>query len=205
VHSPRHLYLASRSLRRRELLKQIGVAFELLLLREAPGRAPDVDESAPAGEEPAAYVSRLAQHKAEIAWLRLCQRRLLRHPILTADTTVDLDGEILTKPADKDGAMTMLRRLSGRTHRVHTAIAVILDTRLEFALSSTIVEFRELSDAEIRQYVNTGEPMDKAGAYGIQGRAAVFVRNVTGSYSGVMGLPLFETAQLLARFGQPVL
>ena len=205
MQSPRHLYLASRSLRRRELLKQIGVAFELLLLREAPGRTPDIDETARSGEDPVAYVRRLALHKAEIAWLRLCQRRLRRHPILTADTTVDLDGEILAKPADREDAVNMLRRLSGKTHRVHTAVAVILDQRVEAAVSTTCVDFRELGEAEIRNYANGAEPMDKAGAYGIQGRAAVFVRSLTGSYSGVMGLPLFETAELLARFGQPVL
>lgn len=205
MQSPRHLYLASRSLRRRELLKQIGVGFELLLLREAVGRPPDVDESALAGEDAAQYVRRLAQHKAEVAWLRLCQRRLMRHPILTADTTVELDGEILAKPADRSHAEDMLQRLSGKTHRVHTAVALILDKRLEVELSTTMVEFRELSGDEIRHYVGTGEPMDKAGGYAIQGRAAIFVRSLTGSYSGVMGLPLFETAQLLARFGQPVL
>ncbi|HZP87886.1 MAG TPA: Maf family protein [Burkholderiales bacterium] len=204
MHSPRHLYLASRSLRRRELLKQIGVAFELLLLREAPGRTLDVDESFKQAEEPVAYVERLAREKAQTAWLRLCQRHLVRHPVLTADTTVDLDGEILAKPLDKEDAAAMLSRLSGKTHWVHTAVALILDTRLELAVSTTTVEFRSLHADEIRSYVGTGEPMDKAGAYAIQGRAAAFVRNLCGSYSGVMGLPLFETSELLARFGRPV-
>lgn len=205
MQTPHPIYLASRSQRRRELLRQVGVAFELLLLRESPGREADVDESPLAGENPATYVRRLAQHKAEVAWLRLGQRKLLRHPILTADTTVDLDGEILAKPADKDDAMAMLRRLSGKTHSVHTAVAVILEAQLEVALSTTLVEFRALRDEEIRHYVDSGEPMDKAGAYGIQGRAGIFARNIMGSYTGIVGLPLFETAELLAHFGRPVL
>lgn len=205
MHTPHPIYLASRSQRRRELLRQIGVAFELLLLRESPGREADVDESPLTGENPATYVRRLAQHKAEVAWLRLGQRKLLRHPILTADTTVDLDGEILAKPADKDDAIAMLRRLSGKTHSVHTAVAVILEAQLEVTLSTTLVEFRDLRDEEIRHYVESGEPLDKAGAYGIQGRAGIFARNIMGSYTGVVGLPLFETAELLAHFGRPVL
>jgi len=200
VYAPHHLYLASRSLRRRELLKQIGVGFELLLLREAPGRPPDIDESVHAGEDPMAYVSRIAREKGEIAWLRLCQRRLMRHPVLAADTTVELDGEILAKPADRDDALSMLKRLSGKTHRVHTAIAVVLDRRIETALSSTTVVFGELGEDEIQSYVASGDPMDKAGAYGIQGRAGAYVKTLSGSYTGVVGLPLYETDQLLRRF-----
>jgi len=201
VYAPRHLYLASRSLRRRELLKQIGVGFELLLLREATGRPPDIDESVLPGESPVAYVERLAHAKAELAWLRLCQRRLMRHPILAADTTVELDGAILGKPADRDDAVSMLERLSGSTHCVHTAIAVLLDRRIETAISSTTVVFGELSEDEIQQYVASGDPMDKAGAYGIQGRAGAYVKSLSGSYTGVVGLPLYETDQLLRRFG----
>lgn len=200
MYAPRHLYLASRSLRRRELLKQIGVGFELLLLREAAGRPPDVDERVQPGEDPVAYVQRLAQEKADIAWLRLCHRRLMRHPVLTADTTVSLQGEILGKPANRDEAQSMLRRLSGTTHEVHTAVAVILDRQLETALSSTTVSFAELSDEEINQYVASGDPMDKAGGYGIQGRAGAYVKSLSGSYTGVVGLPLYETDQLLRRF-----
>ncbi len=200
MHTPRHVYLASRSLRRRELLKQIGVGFELLLLRETVGRPSDVDESVHAGEDPAAYVQRLAQEKGEIAWQRVCQRRLMRHPVLAADTTVDLNGEILAKPVDRDDAVSMLKRLSGRTHRVHTAIAIVLDRHIETALSSTTVVFGELDEDEIQQYVASGDPMDKAGAYGIQGRAGAYVKSLSGSYTGVVGLPLYETDQLLRRF-----
>jgi septum formation protein len=197
----RHVYLASRSLRRRELLKQIGVSFEVLLLREAHDRNADLDETPQRGEDPVAYVQRVAHAKAEMAWVRLTQRRLQRHPIVSADTTVALEGEIFGKPADTADAARFLQRLSGRTHAVHTAVAVALDGRVEMRLSSTQVEFRELTEADIEQYVATNEPMDKAGAYAIQGRAALFVKSIAGSYSGVMGLPLFETGELLRRFG----
>ena len=200
----RHVYLASRSLRRRELLKQIGVGFEVLLLREAPGRSADLDESAQAGEDPLAYVQRVARTKADLAWMRLMQRRLRRHPVVTADTTVAVDGDILGKPADAAEAARFLRRLSGRAHVVHTAVAVVLDGRVDLLVSTSEVHFRALDDAEIEHYVATHEPMDKAGGYAIQGRAALFVRHLAGSYSGVMGLPLFETAELLARCGHRV-
>jgi septum formation protein len=201
----RHIYLASRSLRRRELLKQIGVSFEVLLLREAPGRSADFDESPRAGEDPVGYVQRIAEAKAHAAWTRLIQRRLLRRPVLAADTTVTVDGDILGKPADAEEAARFLRRLSGRSHVVHTAVALGLDSRVEVRVSSTEVQLRALAEEEIQQYVATNEPTDKAGAYAIQGRAAVFVRSISGSYSGVMGLPLFETSELLVRFGQRVL
>ena len=164
------------------------------------GRPSDVDESVHAGEDPAAYVQRLAQEKVETAWLRVCQRRLMRHPVLAADTTVDLNGEILAKPVDRDDAVSMLKRLSGRTHRVHTAIAIVLDRHIETTLSSTTVVFGELDEDEIQQYVASGDPMDKAGAYGIQGRAGAYVKSLSGSYTGVVGLPLYETDQLLRRF-----
>jgi septum formation protein len=201
----RHIYLASRSSRRRELLKQIGVSFEVLLLREGPQRAADFDETPLAGELPSDYVLRIAQAKAEAGWARLGQRRLMRFPVLSADTTVALDAQILSKPADREEAVAFLRQLSGKTHQVHSAVAVKFDHRLEVALSTTDVLFRELEEQEIRQYVVSGEPQDKAGAYAIQGRAAVFVRAISGSYSGVMGLPLYETSQLLAKFGHPAL
>jgi septum formation protein len=201
----RHIYLASRSSRRRELLKQIGVSFEVLLLREGPQRAADFDEAPLAGELPSDYVLRIAQAKAEAGWARLGQRRLMRFPVLSADTTVALDARILSKPADREEAVAFLRQLSGKTHQVHSAVAVKFDHRLEVALSTTDVLFRELEEQEIRQYVVSGEPQDKAGAYAIQGRAAVFVRAISGSYSGVMGLPLYETSQLLAKFGHPAL
>ena len=194
------IYLASRSPRRRELLQQVGIAFEPLLLREDLRRGADVDEAPVPGESPASYVSRVARAKAECGWGWIASRRLLPHPVLAADTTVVLDGEIIGKPADARGAHEILRRLSGRTHQVLTAVAVARGVRVETALSISAVEFRELADGEIRRYVASGEPLDKAGAYAIQGRAAVFVRAVRGSYSGIMGLPLFETAELLARF-----
>ena len=197
----RHVYLASRSSRRRELLKQIGVSFEILLLREGQGRPADFDETPLPGEAPVDYVQRVARAKVEAGWARLTQRRLLRFPVLSADTTVAVDGEILGKPADREQALSFLKRLSGKAHHVHTAVAVKFDQQIEVAVSSTAVEFRDLTDGEMRQYVASGEPLDKAGAYAIQGRGAVFIRSISGSYTGVVGLPLFETSQLLARLG----
>jgi septum formation protein len=200
-----HVYLASRSLRRRELLKQIGVSFEVLLLRESPSRPADFDETPHPGEDPLDYARRVADAKAQVAWLRLMQRRLRRHPILTADTTVAIERDILGKPADHSEAASFLRRLSDRSHVVHTAVAVAMDGHVEVRVSSTQVRLRAMDEEEIQQYVATNEPMGKAGAYAIQGRAALFVQSISGSYSGVMGLPLFETGELLARFGRRVL
>ncbi len=200
----RHIYLASRSPRRREILTQIGVHFEMLLLRDAVGRDTDVDETPHPGEDPADYVLRLAEEKAETGWARLVQRKIVPAPVLAADTTVTLDGEIIGKPVDRADAAAILRRLSGREHIVHTAVAVQMDRRRESILSSTRVLFGELSADAIAHYVASGEPMDKAGAYGVQGRASVFVRHLDGSYTGVMGLPTYETAWLLNRFGLPL-
>ncbi|MBI4189263.1 MAG: septum formation inhibitor Maf [Betaproteobacteria bacterium] len=193
------IYLASRSLRRRELLKQIGVAFELLLMRENPRRGADVDEAPLAGETPVAYVKRIAQAKAETGRRQVVMRNLPASPVLAADTIVVLDGEVIGKPDNAQHAQQLLRRLSGETHQVLTAVAVARKDHIETALSTSAVEFRELGDDEIRRYVASGEPLDKAGAYAIQGRAAVFVRAISGSYSGIMGLPLYETAELLRR------
>ena len=193
------IYLASRSPRRRDLLQQLGVAFEELLAHELHGA--DVDETPHAGEAPAAYVLRIARAKAELGWRQVASRGLAPLPVLAADTTVVLDGEILGKPDDTAHAQQMLRRLSAHTHSVLTAVAVARGDRLETALSASTVEFRNLDDAEIRAYVASGEPLDKAGAYAVQGGAAVFVRKLAGSYSGIMGLPLAETADLLWRFG----
>ena len=200
----RHIYLASRSPRRREILTQIGVHFEMLLLRDAVGRDTDVDETPHPGEDPADYVLRLAEEKAETGWARLVQRKIVAAPVLAADTTVTLDGEIIGKPADRAEAAAVLRRLSGREHVVHTAVAVQLERRRESILSSTRVVFGELTNEAIANYIATGEPMDKAGSYGIQGRASIFVRRIEGSYTGVMGLPTYETAWLLNRFGLPL-
>jgi septum formation protein len=195
------IYLASRSPRRRELLKQIGVSFEVVLLREHAGRAPDVDET-PLPEEAAdAYALRIARSKATVAVQQLARRGLPPHPVLAADTTVLRDVEIIGKPADADHAAHILERLSGREHRVITAIAVAQYDRVETRISDSTVEFRPLSADEIRRYVVTGEPLDKAGAYAVQGRAAAFVKRISGSYSGIMGLPLAETVELLQRFG----
>lgn len=197
----KHIYLASRSARRRELLKQMGINFEMLLLREGAGRDADFDESRLPGETARDYVVRVARLKAQAGWLRLEQRRLMRHPVLAADTTVALGDAILAKPEDREDAVAMLKRLSGTVHHVYTAVAVRFYDSLQEALSATEVRFRDLSDDEIRRYVATGEPLGKAGAYGIQGKAALFVESINGSYTGVVGLPVFETARLLNHFG----
>jgi septum formation protein len=157
-------------------------------------------------EEPAIdYVLRLARLKAEVAERARHHRSLAAWPIVAADTTVTLDGRILGKPADAEAAAAMLRGYSGRSHSVLTGVAVVFQGRLEVALSESTVTFRVLSEAEITAYVASREPFDKAGGYGIQGRAAMFVEHLSGSYSGVMGLPLFETAQLLREVGFPVI
>jgi septum formation protein len=197
--SDHKIYLASRSPRRRELLKQIGVHFELLLLREAAPRGADLDESPRPGESPDHYVRRICTEKAALAWQRVEQRRLRRAPVLAADTTVCVDEEILGKPAGRDDARRMLSMLSGREHRVLSAVAVQFGNRFEMAVSESIVRFCTLTNSEMRDYIGTGEPMDKAGAYAIQGRAGAFVAELRGSYSGVMGLPLYETSMLLEK------
>jgi septum formation protein len=199
------IYLASRSPRRRELLKQIGVNFELLLLRENPARGSDVDETPLAGESPEEFVLRIARAKAENGWLRVNERRLPRllHrlPLLAADTAVVLGDDILGKPGGPEDAVRMLRALAGRAHRVLSAVAVVYDEEMEVRLSVSSVTFAPMNEHEIRRYVATGEPLDKAGGYAVQGRAAAFIARIEGSYSGVMGLPLYETAELLRRFG----
>lgn len=197
----RSIYLASRSPRRRELLGQIGVRFHLLLFRDLPQADPEVNEDTLPGEPPYDYVVRVCRIKAEAGWTRMQQRSLPRSPVLAADTTVAVDGRILAKPADRREAADMLAALSGRRHEVLTAVALKFDERVELAVSRTEVEFRAVSDEEIRQYLATGEGDDKAGAYAIQGRAGQFIVEIRGSYSGVMGLPLYETAQLIEKFG----
>lgn len=182
------ILLASASPRRSELLRQIGVPHAV--------RPVDVDESVRSGEAPSAYVMRLAETKAAALWDRIAVRE--RMPVLAADTTVALEGEIFGKPADLDEARAMLGRLSGRTHEVHTAVAVRHEGGAAARISSSSVSLRELGSEEIAAYWATGEPADKAGGYAVQGRAAVFIRHIAGSYSGIMGLPLFETWELLA-------
>lgn len=195
------IYLASKSPRRRELLRQIGVQFDVLTFRGGErGEDADVDETPLPGESVERYVERLALTKAEAGMRRIVWRKLPRQPVLAADTTLELDGEIIGKPADADDARNILQRLSGRTHRVLTAIAISDGNRTRSRISDSTVRFRALTEKDIRHYVASGEPMDKAGAYGIQGRAAVFIEEIRGSYSGIMGLPLFEAAELLEVF-----
>lgn len=199
------IYLASKSQRRHELLRQLGVEFEELLLREAPGRRRDIVEAPRKDEAPLEYVKRIARIKASVGWHRMQRRGLPPKPVLGADTEVALDGAALGKPADASAAVAMLGELSGRTHDVITAIALRWQTQLVATVSTSRVTFRALAQDEIERYVATGEPFDKAGGYAIQGKAAAFVQYLEGSYSGVMGLPLFETAEILARIGFPVL
>jgi len=196
------IYLASRSPRRRELLAQIGVKFEMLLFREGKRQDAETSEEAYPGERPDDYVRRVTHLKADAGWQRVVARKGLRRmPVLAADTTVALGNEMLAKPADAADAARMLRLLSGRRHRVLTAVAVSCDGRVEMRVSESLVAFRPLDEAAIDAYVASGEPFDKAGGYGIQGRAGAFVERLEGSYSGVMGLPLYETAELLREFG----
>jgi len=195
------IYLASRSPRRRELLNQIGVAHEVLTQRITAERSPDVDENPLPGEKPRDYVMRMCRDKVESGWMRVIQRKLPLRGVLAADTTVCIGDEILGIPADAVEAADFLARLSGREHEVLTAVAFKFIERMEAELSVTAVRFRALSSAEIARYVASGEPRDKAGAYGIQGRAGAFIAEIRGSYSGVMGLPLYETELLLRRFG----
>lgn len=202
--TPPSIWLASRSPRRGELLAQIGVAFDVLKLREAPGRAPDVVEAAHDGEPPLHYVERIARTKAQAGWRTIVARELERRPVLAADTEVIVGDEVLGKPVDAKAAAQMLARLAGRSHQVATGVALRWGDDLHFAMSVSTVTLAELTRSRIARYVATGEPFDKAGGYGIQGRAAAFVTRIEGSYSGVMGLPLAETARLLAAAGFPV-
>jgi len=196
------IYLASRSPRRRELLAQIGVKFEPLLFREGPRQDADTNEAVRPGEQPDDYVRRVTMLKCEAAWQRIVMRRGLRRmPVLAADTTVALATEILGKPTDRADAERILKLLSGTRHRVLTAVAVGFEQRFELTVSESLVTFGTLDDSRIQTYIQSGEPFDKAGAYGIQGRAGAFVERIEGSYSEIMGLPLYETVQLLAKFG----
>ena len=199
------IYLASRSRRRRELLAQIGVRYEPLLFREGARQDADTDESVLPNEAPDAYVRRVTMMKVGAAWNRVTLRRgLQRKPVLAADTTVELNGQILGKPETGAVAARMLGLLSGTRHRVLTAVAVQLESRVELVVSESLVTFATLDPARIESYVSSGEPFDKAGGYGIQGRAGAFVERLEGSYTGVMGLPLYETANLLRLFGVTV-
>ena len=205
-----YIYLASRSPRRRELLRQIGVRFEPLMLRLTTPRGPDVDEAQQRNETAADYVERICREKAHFGLHSLSLRSLLPRPVLAADTVVILDGQVIGKPANAAEAGEFMRRLSGRTHVVRTAVALGIfegsdQPNVLQITNVTQVTFRKISVDEIERYCATSEPYDKAGGYAIQGLAAVFVERIEGSYSGVMGLPLFETAQLLSRAGVEVL
>ena len=201
IHAEQKIYLASKSPRRRELLRQIGVEFEILMLREAPGRVDAVSEKPYPDEEPEVYVRRVAREKGEAGWQTVLGRKLPLRPVLSADTTVSIDGKILGKPVDANEALKMLRWLSGRTHQVLTAITVTAEGKMSEALSRSEVRFAHLDESTLRAYCATKEPYDTAGAYGVQGFAAQFIEFMSGSYSGIMGLPLFETARLLHKVG----
>ena len=198
------IYLASKSPRRRELLTQIGVRFDLMLFRAAPREDAATDETPLPGEAPEAYARRVAGAKARHAAELIALRRLAVRPVLAADTTLDVDGDIVGKPADETDAAAILHRLSGRSHRVITAVALAHANVVECLASVSEVRFRQLDSEEIRRYAISGEPMDKAGAYGIQGRAAMFIEEIRGSHSGIVGLPLCETALLLRKAGYPI-
>lgn len=196
VAAPR-IYLASASPRRRELLRQIGLAHEVLLAPTPPGD----DEPQLPGESPADYVLRTAREKAERGQAWMQSQALAVLPVLAADTTVILDGAVLGKPTDRADALRILQSLSGTTHEVRTAVALTANGRLVEAVSVTQVAMRATTALERERYCDSGEPYGKAGAYGIQGLASVFIEGINGSYSGVMGLPLYETARLLAQGG----
>jgi septum formation protein len=196
------IYLASQSPRRQQLLDQIGVRYEMLL----PGDEEDAEslEAFFPGEAPAAYVKRVTRLKLDAGLDRMTRRQLEPAPVLCADTTVALGRDILGKPEDAAHAGRMLRSLAGRTHRVLTAVAVGAGRRRLEALSESRVAFEAMTPAQVRAYVETGEPLGKAGAYAIQGNIARHVSRISGSYSGIMGLPLFETARLLRAAGMPL-
>lgn len=188
------IILASSSPRRAELLRQIDVSYVQLPV--------DIDESWKPAEPAVAHVVRLAREKA-MAGAELAQQRDIHLPVLGADTIIELDGEVVGKPADAEHARAMLQLLSGKTHQVHTAVCLVCDDMQSAALSTSRVEFAGLTPDQVERYVATGEPLDKAGGYAIQGLAAQFIKNLQGSYSGVMGLPLYEVAELLKSCASP--
>jgi len=193
------VYLASQSPRRKQLLEQLGVKFELLL--------PDASEDAEAlevvrpNEKPRTYVQRVTALKLEAALQRLKNRGLPPAPVLCSDTTVAIGNTIFAKPDNAEHAKEMLRQLSGQTHRVLTAVSIGTMRKQSRALSISQVRFADLSKQDIDRYVASQEPLGKAGSYAIQGKAAAFISHISGNYSGIMGLPMFETAHLLREFG----
>lgn len=203
---PDFIYLASQSPRRRQLLDQLGVRHELLVPNVDGDMGEDAEsiEAVHPGEVPTAYVQRVTGLKLDAAMARRVRRGLPEAPILCSDTTVALGRAIYGKPDDAAHAARMLTELAGRTHRVLTAVALQMGARRVAALSVSRVTFAALTPQQVDDYVNTGEPLGKAGAYGVQGRAAAFIPQLSGSYSGIMGLPMYETAQLLRAAGFPV-
>jgi len=197
--TPGIIYLASQSPRRRQLLEQLGIRHELLL-PDAHEDSEGIEAVLP-GEAPTSYVQRVTQLKLDAALARMKRRGLPAAPILCSDTTVALGRRIYGKPQDAKDAARMLRELAGRTHRVLTAVTVGTSAKRAQVLSVSRVSFSTMSRSQIDAYVATSEPMGKAGAYAVQGRAAAYISHISGSYSGIMGLPVFETAQLLQSFG----
>lgn len=196
------IYLASKSPRRQKLLNQIAVRFTILdVPQQDPVHSDMVNEAVHSGENAYDYVSRIAREKAEYARQFLVTQNMPEHPVLTADTTVVMEGEIIGKPTDKNEAAEILRRLSGKTHQVLTSVAVRNKEHLFQTVQTSDVTFALLTSRHINAYVDTGEPFDKAGGYGIQGLAGKFITHITGSYSGIMGLPLYETTVLLRKAG----
>ena len=195
------IYLASRSTQRRDLLSQMGVNFETLVLREGYQGDGGFDETPEVSERPLAYVKRVAKIKAIAGWELSQRRQLLSYPVLAADTTVGLGDYILGKPKDQEDAVETIRKLAGKPHFVHTAVALKTGDGIFETFSSTEVTFAHLEDEEIRRYVALGESYGRAGAYAIQGKANIFTVKVSGSYSGVVGLPVFETFELLKSQG----
>lgn len=193
------IYLASKSPRRRELLRQIDIDFELLLTLD------DTDETVHPGEDPEHYVTRVTRAKLMNALHTMHTRQLPARPILTSDTTVVIDNLILGKPASTEQALEMIRRLSDKTHQVYTSVAVGAHDEIWQLTQCSQVKFDVIPEETIQKYCRTKEPFDKAGAYGIQGLAAMFIKEIKGSYSGIMGLPLFEAAQLLKNAGIPLI
>lgn len=196
------IYLASKSPRRQELLNQIGIRFIVLdVPAQDSANADMVDETVLANENAADYVNRLSRDKAECAWQYLISHDIVKHPVLTADTTVVLDNLILGKPQNKVEALEMMERLSGKTHQVLTSVAIKNGDFFSQLLQTSCVTFAALSSDTIEAYIHTSEPYDKAGGYGIQGLAGKFIKHIEGSYSGIMGLPLYETSELLRKAG----
>ena len=194
-------YLASQSPRRKEILDQLRAPYQLLKLVEGPNSAADFDETPLKNENPVDYVRRAALLKADAGWKYLVRHDLEQAPVLAIDTTVTVDNNILGKPKDATHARVMLRRLSGRSHQVLTAVTMKFGDTIVRELSTTDVKMKKLEDNEIEAYIGTGEPFGKAGGYGIQGIASIFISHIAGSYSGVVGLPIYETSKLIKKFG----